>query len=317
MKYSISRLILIILVFLAEVKSPDAVERQPDLESYAYSKFMAINETLTIHVSGEPRRYHLSVPEGMGFPEAILFDFHGSGSDPRQHLKISNMQQVAVSLNALLVVPEAARPFLSGGYTWNVPSSPKYSDDVQMVQQIIAQLNSRYRLPELPIFATGFSGGARMASMLACKMSEQIAAVALVAGIRQPELDGDSCDALGTPSILSFHSLDDPINPYTLDAKAKTPPYWQYGVKEAVKAWVKRYECVAKPRVKNFAESVKVLTYNDCRNQTAVISYLLSEGGHTWPGSQFPFPHYLGKVNTDIDGSKLIETFFRERLVLL
>lgn len=153
-----------------------------------------------------------------------------------------------------------------------------------------------------------------MASELACKASDQITAVALVAGIRQPELDGEPCRGNGSPSILSFHSLDDGINPYKTDAETTAPPYWRYGVEVALKAWAKRHDCSAKPSVKTFLGNITQLSYRLCRDNSILISYALSEGGHTWPGSPFPFPEYLGRANMEMDGTKLIGAFFRQRL---
>ncbi|ALS97403.1 alpha/beta hydrolase family esterase [Lacimicrobium alkaliphilum] len=185
---------------------------------------------------------------------------------------------------------------------------------MQLSLEIIAHLQTRFDLADLPIFATGFSGGARMASELACKASDKITAVALVAGIRQPELDGEQCRGNGSPSILSFHSLNDGINPYQVDAQTTSPPYWLYGVEDALKAWAKRHDCSAKPSTRMLMGSITQFSYRLCRDNSALISYVLSEGGHTWPGSPFPFPEYLGQTNMEIDGTKLIGAFFQKRL---
>lgn len=291
-----------------------ATEQQSALMQADSGNRDTIDEVVEIGISGTARQYRLFIPSGLSKPEAILFDFHGSGSHPQQHLSISNMQQVAEDLQALLVLPKAARPFPRGGFTWNVPYTPEYDDDVQLSLEIIASLQTRFDLADLPIFATGFSGGARMASALACKASDKITAVALVAGIRQPELDGDQCQGNGSPSILSFHSLDDGINPYKTDAETTTPPYWKYGVEQALKAWAKQYDCSAEPSVKTFLGHITQLSYRLCRDNSVLISYALSDGGHTWPGSSFPFPEYLGRANMEIDGTKMIGAFFQQRL---
>lgn len=44
------------------------------------------------------------------------------------------------------------------------------------------------------------------------------------------------------------------------------------------------------------------------------MSYRLIEGGHTWPGSQFKFPGFLGSVNNSINATTIISSFFQDPL---
>ncbi|ACV27599.1 alpha/beta hydrolase family esterase [Kangiella koreensis] len=280
----------------------------------SFSSEDAINKVIDLEVSGVRRQYQLYTPEGLSSPKALVFDFHGSGSNPQQQLAISNSQQIANHLQAVLVAPKAVRPFARGGFTWNTPYHKNFADDVIMSQTIIEQIRLRFKLSELPVVVTGFSGGARMASLLACKLPDKITAVALVAGMRQPELDGESCPDTGATHILSIHSIKDTINPYRFYDGAATSSYWNYGVEESLKAWAGRYQCETTPNHIELNDTVDVFSYQQCLNNKRIISYRLAEGGHTWPGSSFEFPDYLGSVNKSIDASKIISKFFVESL---
>lgn len=275
-------------------------------------------ETIDLDISGVSRQYQLYMPAdlaaGLSPPKALLFDFHGSGSHPQEQLAISNSPQIAKNIQALLVAPKASRPFPRGGFTWNTPFQKEFDDDIKFSRAIIEQIKNRLDLSGLPVVVTGFSGGARMASLLACKMPDRIAAVALVAGARQPELDGEQCHDKDTTHIVSFHSTKDTINPYRLDEKSSSPTYWRYGVEEALKAWGSRYNCQTDPSHVEVSDTVDQIRYQQCANDTRLISYRLTEGGHTWPGSQFTFPDYLGSVNTSINATQIISTFFHEAL---
>lgn len=275
-------------------------------------------ETVDLDISGVNRQYQLyttaGLASGLRAPKALMFDFHGSGSHPQEQLAISNSPQIAKSIQALLVLPIASRPFARGGFTWNTPYQKEFDDDITFSQAIIEQLEKRFDLSALPVVITGFSGGARMASLLACKMPDRIAAVALVAGVRQPELDREQCHETDTTHIVSFHSTKDAINPYRQNDESSNPPYWQYGVEEAIKAWANRYECEAKPSHVGVNDTVDLIRYQQCADDTRLISYRLAEGGHTWPGSQFKFPDYLGSVNKSIDATTIISSFFQASL---
>jgi len=61
------------------------------------------------------------------------------------------------------------------------------------------------------VYATGFSGGARMTSQLACDDAGLFAAVAPVSGLRRPK----PCATTRAVPVISFHGSADPIDPST------------------------------------------------------------------------------------------------------
>ena len=69
---------------------------------------------------------------------------------------------------------------------WNVPVDSSRADDVAYVSDVIDHVSAQLCVDSARVYATGFSGGARMSSLLACKLNTRIAAIAPVAGLRWP-----------------------------------------------------------------------------------------------------------------------------------
>ena len=82
-------------------------------------------------------------------------------------------------------------------------------DDVAYVRDVIAHVAARVCTDETRVYVTGFSGGGRMTSLLACQLGSRIAAIAPVSGLRWP----GPCNGRPVP-VLTFHGLADPQNTY-------------------------------------------------------------------------------------------------------
>lgn len=79
------------------------------------------------------------------------------------------------------------------GHFWNIPGVPLIGggevpkdarNDVRFVADAIDHLVKSNCVDKRRVYVTGFSGGARMSSMLGCRLADRIAAVAPVAGLR-------------------------------------------------------------------------------------------------------------------------------------
>ena len=65
---------------------------------------------------------------------------------------------------------------------WNVPVQEGRPDDVTYVSDVIDRVSKQVCTDDTRVYATGFSGGARMSSLLACKLGSRLAAIAPVSG---------------------------------------------------------------------------------------------------------------------------------------
>lgn len=256
---------------------------------------------------GVERRYVMYVPKdrAAGTSLPVVFDFHGSGSDPGEEMQISGLADAAERYGFLLLMPVAAVAMPGGGYTWNVPPDKQLPDDVLFAIDVLEHAAERVAIDRHRVYLTGFSGGARLASQVACAIPERIAAIGAVGGLRFPP----NCDARPVP-VVAFHGTGDPINPYA----GGGAEYWGYGVEAAVSGWIGRNGCAAEPATTRLSGSVTALRYHDCRRGADVVLYRVEGGGHTWPGSAYPFPEErFGKTESGLDATERMLEFFASR----
>ena len=108
---------------------------------------------------------------------------------------------------------------------------------MQYVADVIDHVAARACTDTQRVYATGFSGGARMSSLLACKLSDRIAAIAPMAGLRWP----GPCDGRAIP-VLTFHGLADPQNTYDGHVEGRGGE-WLESVPDALAGWAKHNGC--------------------------------------------------------------------------
>lgn len=266
-----------------------------------------------IESDGRIRRFLLYVPRSYTGATAVplVFDLQASGISPEVELQITGMEQAAEARGFIVVAPEAITDFPRGGTTWNIPHKQSGVDDVAFIGEVLEAVNEAVCVDKTSVYAVGFSGGARFASELACRMPDRFAAISAVGGLRHPVGSEGQCQSdTHAVSIIAFHSVDDPVNPYDPDT-AKSPPYWTYSVEEAVNRWADGMACSAHGQ-ERLSDAVRKLTYSQCRDGAMVALYRLSGSGHTWPGSSFRFPDGLGATDAATDATTLSLHFFEQ-----
>lgn len=265
-----------------------------------------------VTVLEQGRQYRLFVPTSYdkNKPMPLVLNFHGTSGTPAQQVEISDIETLAAQQGFIAVSPAAVyRRTLDGPNTWNVDKDPLGVDDVLFVQTLIAQLKQQYNIDNRRIYAMGFSGGARMSSRLACDLSEQIAAIGPVAGVRYPE----DCQPSRAVPVITFHGKKDGVNHYV--ANENSPPYWRMGVESALSGWLANNHCDQQAQNTDLGEQVTRLTYSQCQDHGHVIFYQSATAGHTWPGSKMAdklASYGLGTTDKQIPATELIWTFFKE-----
>ena len=115
-----------------------------------------------------------------------------------------------------------------------------------------------------------------------------------------------------TIAVLAIHSVDDPENVYDGDP-ATSPAYWMHCVEDAMAGWAEHLGCGG---IETMAvtQNVERREYRGCGTTGALTLYALRGSGHTWPGSSFAFPDYLGATEANIDATVLsLDWFERHR----
>jgi polyhydroxybutyrate depolymerase len=292
-------------------------------------------QVITVRSGGVDRKVPLYVPAaGVGHSDIpLVFDLHGSGSNGRSQAEHSGLMALAGRHGFLLANPnggiaDPARP--ADGFFWNIPGVPLIgdtqmpanpSDDVQFFRDAIQQLVQSACVDPHRVYVTGFSGGARMVSWLACALSERLAAVAPVAGLRAgvPDSGGfttpdlQSCAPSRAVPIITFHGVHDATNRYDGDGG----PRWGYSIPAALARWAKLDGCKTTPAEQSISTHVTKVTYPGCRQGAELVLYRTDApadhgGGHIWP-----HPHTASQtaasdreIVDQLDASELIWEFF-------
>ena len=217
-----------------------------------------------------PRTYRLFVPPGYDGRTALplVLDLHGSGGNSAGQARTSGMETVAAKENF------AVASLQGDGGRWNVPIDSSRPDDVAYVGDVIDHAAARLCIDRTRVYATGFSGGARMSSLLACKLNNRIAAIAPVAGLRWPA----PCEGRAIP-VLTFHGLADPQNTY--DGKARAE--WVESVPEALAGWAQYNGCKPDVVFDDPTGPLSTMQYAGCRENVEVRLIRIDGLVHTWP----------------------------------
>jgi polyhydroxybutyrate depolymerase len=269
--------------------------------------------TLTIRAGGRNRTVIVHLPSGFapGARVPLVLNLHGSGSTALQQREFSGMSKTSNAYGFVVAYPQGAIA-QGSGFDWNVPGQPLVGgrrvpagspDDVAFLKELIGDLERTDCADPHHIYATGFSGGARMASQLGCDLAGTVAAIAPVSGLRFPS----PCHATRAVSVLAFHGREDPVDPYAGHGQ----PYWTYGVQEAAMRWAAHDGCSASP-LESHGSSDELTRWAGCKGGSAVELYTLTEG-HEWPGGPLLPPsitRLLGPQTSEVDADAVMWRFF-------
>jgi polyhydroxybutyrate depolymerase len=224
-------------------------------------------------VSGQrPRSYRLFVPPGYDGRTAIplVLDLHGSGGTSAGQARNSGFEELAGREGFAVASLQA------DGGRWNVPVQDNRPDDVAYVSDVIDHVAARVCTDLARIYATGFSGGGRMSSLLGCVLNKRIAAIAPVSGLRWPA----PCGGRPVP-VLTFHGLADPQNPYSGKAAGRGAE-WLESVPDALAGWAGHNGCRSDVILDDPAGPLSTMHYADCREGAEVRMIRIDGLGHTW-----------------------------------
>jgi polyhydroxybutyrate depolymerase len=288
-------------------------------------------QTIQVRFGGSRYAVRLVVPAGIGSRTSLplVLDLHGSSSNGVAQAPISDLTTLAGQEKFLVANPSGAialapqnPPLPDGSWAWNVPGVPTTAgafppadarDDVQFLAAVIKTVDRLACVDDDRVYATGFSGGGRMASALACELAGTIAAVAPVAGLRAgrpspvdttvPEIQ--DCTPSRPVPVITFHGDADLVNPLPGNGDLR----WGYAVSVAVQSWARLNGCQNGPASRAVSEHVVLFTYSRCRSRADVAYYRVTGGGHTWPGTAVDLSP-LGPTTQEIDATELMWEFF-------
>jgi polyhydroxybutyrate depolymerase len=224
-------------------------------------------------VSGQRQRgYRLFVPPAYDGRTRLplVLDLHGSGGSSAGQAKNSGFEIVAAREGFAVATLDAENA------RWNVPITSERPDDVAYVSDVIDHVAARVCIDPARVYATGFSGGGRMSSLLGCRLNARIAAIAPVSGLRWP----GPCEGRPVP-VVTFHGLADTQNPYDGKAPGRGAE-WMESVPDALASWARHGGCNLQVILEDQPGPLSTMRYEGCRRGADVRMIRIDGLGHTW-----------------------------------
>lgn len=249
---------------------------------------------VSVDVGGIQRSGVVFVPDSYTGQDkvSVVFDFHGSNSNPRGQMLRSSWDKVAAKNGFLVFAPQGS---LSGNmpntHAWNVPGVTFRDgglDEVAFIKAAVEKVRQSYCVDPAQIFASGYSGGGRMLSAYLCSGANDFAGAGFVNSLRvglpvenregKWGADPSTCQPAKPISIMAFAGVKDEQNPYAGGGK----PYWQYSFKTALQRWMELDGCKANAKPDTI-EGVTYSLYDTCQNGARIATYEFENGSHDWP----------------------------------
>jgi polyhydroxybutyrate depolymerase len=281
------RLSSIVMIALAAVSAANA-RAQSSLGSAACNLTAAAGVAdQQLSSGGRQRTYRLFVPPAYdGSNELpLVLDLHGSGGTSAGQARTSGFETLAAREGVLVATLQAENG------RWNVPVTDDRPDDVAYVADVIDHVAARVCTDRTRVYATGFSGGARMTSLLGCRLNTRIAAIAPMAGLRWP----GPCEGRAVP-VLTIHGLADTQNPYDGHAQGRGAE-WLESVPDALAAWARHNRCAADVIAEDPPGPLSTMRYERCDAGAEARLIRVDGLGHTW-------------ARADVDATAVMWAFF-------
>jgi polyhydroxybutyrate depolymerase len=229
--------------------------------------------------------------------------------------RLTGMDDLAERAGFVVVYPDGYKKSWADG-RGTTASDRAGVDDVAFLRALIERLVQQYKVDPKRVYATGISNGGLMVGRLACELSEEIRAFAVVAATF-PERLTTGCHPPHPVTILFIHGTLDPILP----ASGGVPKIGAGGsllsAEGAVEFWRGLDACASPPaeekRINPVPDGTQTLFRRwSCAQGSQVLFYQVEGGGHTWPGGWQYLPEaWVGRTSRDFSASEVIWAFFR------
>ena len=234
----------------------------------------------------------------------MVLNMHGYTSSASQQETYTQMDVVADTGKFIVVYPDGVNNAWNGGFGVNANI-----DDVGFLSMVIDTMKKKFSVDSTKVFACGLSAGGFMSYRLACELQNKIAAIVPVSGLMS-DSTRIFCQTLCTIPVMHFHGTADGVVNYNGNAG-------YVSVDSTMKIWIGKDGAPQTPTITNIPDintsdncTVTKYVYSPGQNNSEVVLFKITNGGHTWPGA-IAVPS-LGNTNEDMNASGEIWNFFRK-----
>ena len=273
-----------------------------------------------LRVNGTNRSYLMYLPQTYDATRAypLVIVLHGGGSRSKAISRTSRMHELADREGFIVVYPDGTGRKSSKKLTWNAGGRPPQGwaermgvDDVAFMRTLVEAISNPFRVDRKRIYAAGMSKGGMLAYHLACRMSDVVAAVAVVAGT----MTSADCRPQYPVAVLHIHGSADDNVPLAggkgqrAAANADWPP-----VAKGIEFWRLNNDTLAEAKITYSEGTVACRRFSSEENHADVELCIVDGGGHAWPGSKPKvWQRVTGeRVDQNFPASQRIWRFFQE-----
>lgn len=260
----------------------------------------------SILVDSVQRDFILYVPASYNGTTSLplVFSFHGLGGNAQVQMDDHDFRPVADTAGFIVAHP-LGEPVVGPVRGWNF-GNPSLPNDVLFTSEMIDTIAADFNIDLDRVYACGMSYGGYFSVFLAGQLSNEIAAVASVAGTILNNVP-DSLIAPTRPiALLQIHGTNDNNVPYGGNQASKAVQY-------VLDLFVDHNNCDTTPSITAVpntntgdGSTVEHYVYGNGDEGTTVEHLKVTGGGHTWPDENTNAQN----VNRDINGCVEIWNFF-------
>jgi polyhydroxybutyrate depolymerase len=274
---------------------------------------------LSLQVNGQARSYYLHVPSALagrsGLP--LMLVFHGGQGTGQDAASITGMAAAADAAGFVVAFPNADGQWNDGRAT--TADGP---DDVAFTMALIAELARSHGADPARVYAVGMSNGGMFAQRLACDHAASFRAYGIVAA-NLPADYANACRPAAPVAISFYNATTDPIMPWaggdisstgavgeggTVLSHANTMAFWSQSnacqTLAGPTAWPDAY-----PRD---GTTVQTEGLSNCAGAVTMDIYIITGGGHTWPGSGAGPSLLTGLTSKEVSATNQLVAFFQK-----
>ncbi len=310
------------IVSCSSAKTPKTVAPKQLTEVSPSSPMTQTDDALEqgeLVVQGLNRTFYIHTPPSYSSTKSmpLLLVFHGSNGTGRTVARVTGFNEVADREGFVVVYPNGIdRHWHDARDIFNVNV-----DDISFTKALIDYLKQTKNIDSRRIYATGMSNGAVFTQTLACRLSDQIAAFASVAGSLPPSLQ-NNCKATRPVPIMMVNGTDDPIIHYEGGSVGRqgirgelvsipgTVEFWRRQNNASVQASRQANLDI------NSNPQLQVARYTGGQPGSEVVLVTIQGGKHAWPDGDYVESRQKPKRgNVSISGinaTQLIWDFFKQ-----